>query len=448
MSEQFNPTPLALSVSELNRQVKNLLERAFLTIQVVGEISNFVRPSSGHWYFTLKDERAQVRCALFRQYNQRLSSIPKQGDRVQVRAKISLYEGRGDYQLICESLEPEGSGALQRAYEDLKNKLQQEGLFDTSHKRPLPTHPRHIGVITSATGAAIHDILTVFKRRFPALPITLYPTAVQGADAAGQICQAIRLAEQHDQCDVLIVGRGGGSLEDLWPFNEERVARAIFNCSLPVVSAVGHEVDVVISDLVADLRAPTPSAAAELLSPDRQQLQFRLRQLEQRLQRSTRQRIQQQRQQLQSLKARLRHPGQTLREQAQRLDHLELRLLQALQRRLQSKQDRLNQLSTRLKYRSPEQLRQRLQEKLNTLNRQLTRQSEVLVRLKKQQLAMAVARLQGISPLATLERGYAIVTDQQGHVLTATTDIQPGDQVSARLHKGSLLCTVNATQPD
>ncbi|MFW1677506.1 exodeoxyribonuclease VII large subunit [Pontibacter sp. JAM-7] len=448
MSDQLHSVPLALSVSELNRQVKNLLERAFLTVQVVGEISNFVRPSSGHWYFTLKDERAQVRCALFRQYNQRLNFTPKQGDRVQVRAKVSLYEGRGDYQLICESIEPEGSGALQLAYEQLKARLQQEGLFDTRHKQPLPSHCRHIGVITSATGAAIHDILTVFKRRFPALPITLYPTAVQGADAAPQICRAIQQAEDHGQCDVLILGRGGGSLEDLWPFNDERVARAVFNCHLPIVSAVGHEVDIVISDLVADLRAPTPSAAAELLSPDKQQLQFRLGQIQQRLRRTTQRYVQVQQQKLNGLRARLRHPGQTLREQSQRLDSLEMRLYRSLSQRLQQQRDRLDRLKARLSYNSPDQQRQRLQIQLATLNRRLERQSQLLLEQKKQRLGMAVARLQMVSPLATLERGYAIITDIQGHVMTTATDAQPGQTLEARLHQGSLTCTVTEINTD
>ncbi|MBR9882635.1 MAG: exodeoxyribonuclease VII large subunit, partial [Oceanospirillales bacterium] len=269
----------ALSVSALNRQVKSLLEHSFLSIQVIGEISNFARPSSGHWYFTLKDAKAQVRCAMFRNSNQRTGFVPREGDEVLVTARVSLYEGRGDYQLICERMEKSGLGQLQQAFDALKAKLDKEGLFDVARKRRLPPHPKHLGVVTSPSGAAIHDILTVLKRRFPGLPVTLYPTAVQGAEAAAQIVSAIELANRHNQCDVLIVGRGGGSLEDLWPFNEESVARAIVASAIPIVSAVGHEVDVSISDLCADQRAATPSAAAELLSPDRPALTLRLSQL-------------------------------------------------------------------------------------------------------------------------------------------------------------------------
>ena len=255
-----------LSVSDLNLQARLLLEQSFSIIQVEGEISNFSSPSSGHWYFTLKDDRAQVRCALFRNRSRFLKYRPQNGDKVVLRAKVSLYEGRGEYQLIGEYLEASGSGDLQAAFEQLKQKLQLEGLFNPEHKRSLPRLPKHIGVITSPTGAAIQDILSVLKRRFPAIPVTLYPAAVQGDDAPQVLIQALDLANRSKICDLIIIGRGGGSAEDLSAFNDEALARAVFNSDIPIISAVGHEVDFSICDFTADARAPTPSAAAELIS--------------------------------------------------------------------------------------------------------------------------------------------------------------------------------------
>ncbi len=277
---QANSKPNVLSVSQLNRQSKELLETYLHNVQVTGEISNLSRPASGHWYFTLKDQKAQVRCAMFKSRTQYLKFVPKEGEQVLINASVGLYEARGDYQLIVNGMQSAGEGALKLAFEQLKARLHQEGLFNPEHKKPLPKHPRHLGVITSPTGAAIKDILSVLKRRFPNLPISIYPTQVQGDAAAGQISAAIERANRDRICDVLIVGRGGGSLEDLWPFNEEVVARAIFNSQLPIISAVGHEVDISISDYAADLRAATPSAAAELVSPDRFEWIGRFEQLE------------------------------------------------------------------------------------------------------------------------------------------------------------------------
>ncbi|MFW5824439.1 MAG: exodeoxyribonuclease VII large subunit, partial [Marinobacter sp.] len=270
MHSDESPTlrPRALTVSELARQVRHLLESSFMQVWVEGELSSLSRPSSGHWYFSLKDQRAQVRCAMFRGFNQRVRPLPKEGDQVRIRGRVSLYESRGDFQIIVEHMEPAGLGALQQAFDALKARLQAEGLFAPERKKPLPAMPRHIGVVTSPTGAAIHDILIVLGRRCPGIPVTLYPTPVQGQTATASIVAAIQRAVRHGQADVLIIGRGGGSLEDLWCFNEEAVARAIAACPIPTVSAVGHEVDVTIADFVADLRAPTPSAAAEKISPD------------------------------------------------------------------------------------------------------------------------------------------------------------------------------------
>ncbi|NVK43879.1 MAG: exodeoxyribonuclease VII large subunit [Oceanospirillaceae bacterium] len=439
------PHTQAFTVSELNRQVRSLLENSFMQIQVQGEISNFVRPSSGHWYFTLKDERAQVRCAMFRNRNQFLKYRPKDGDQVVLRAKVSLYEGRGEFQLIGEYMEESGIGRLQQAFEELKFRLQREGLFAVDQKLPLPAHPRHLGVVTSPTGAAIHDILSVLKRRFPGLPVTLYPTAVQGDEAAPGIVRALELAQRHDECDVLIVGRGGGSLEDLWPFNDERVARAIHACRIPVVSAVGHETDVAISDFVADVRAPTPSAAAELLSPDVRALQQRLDQARRRLRERLRLQIAQGHERVRALQSRLRHPGDRLRERSQRLDELELRLRQATRRLLQDRHSRLERLQARLVKIRPERQLLRQRQQLDALRLQLERQMRHLLHDRRLRSAALAGQLNAVSPLATLERGYAIVRDSQGQVIEDASQVAAGDIIETRLARGRLRSQVTET---
>lgn len=279
----LSQSPAIYTVSRLNQTVRMLLEQQMGQVWISGEISNFTQPASGHWYFTLKDDGAQVRCAMFRNSNRRVTFRPQHGQQVLVRANITLYEPRGDYQIIVESMQPAGVGLLQQQFEQLKQKLSQEGLFDAQHKQPLPSPAHQIGVITSKTGAALHDILHVLQRRDPSLPVVIYPTAVQGDDAPAQIVRAIELANQRAECDVLIVGRGGGSLEDLWSFNDERVARAIFASRIPIVSAVGHETDVTIADFIADLRAPTPSAAAEVVSRNQQELLRQIQGQQQRL---------------------------------------------------------------------------------------------------------------------------------------------------------------------
>jgi exodeoxyribonuclease VII large subunit len=328
-----------LSVSQLNRLARQLIEDCFPMIWVEGEISNLSRPSSGHWYFTLKDSGAQVRCAMFRARNIRLKFQPVEGSKIMLKGTLSLYEARGDYQLIAEDMQPAGQGLLAAKFEQLKQKLQTEGLFDPSRKKPVPAHPRHIAVITSATGAAIHDILTVLKRRSPSTRITLIPVPVQGEQAPGAIARAIVVANTlvatgEKDFDVILAGRGGGSLEDLWAFNDERVARAIAASGLPIVSAVGHEVDFTIADFVADVRAATPSAAAELLSTDQREyaqkitaLRLRLINRWQHIATQTRQRISWHEKRLQT-----QHPGQRLRQRVLRLDELELRSRQAMLR--------------------------------------------------------------------------------------------------------------------
>lgn len=430
------------SVSQLNRRAKQLLETHLPLIWVEGEISNFARPSSGHWYFTLKDDQAQVRCAMFRGRNQQVRFNPQQGQQVLLRARVSLYENRGDYQLIAEHMEEAGAGALQRAFEALKHKLAQEGLFDPSRKRPIPALPRHIGVITSASGAAVRDILTVLQRRFPSIPVTLVPVPVQGKEAAPAIVEALSLANRSGLFDVLILGRGGGSMEDLWPFNEEVVARAIAASDLPVISAVGHEVDITIADFVADLRAPTPSAAAELVVPDASEWLVRFRGYEQRLTQLTRRRLQAEQHHLQHLSKRLRHPGERLQQQSQRLDSLELRLRRVMQQRLGQARQRLDNLAARQKAQRPEPQLRQWQTRIEQLRQRLNRQVQQTLKQQRQQLSEAGRLLHGVSPLNTLERGYAIVHNDAGEVIRDAAQVKPGERIRTRVAAGEILSRV------
>ncbi|SIT66062.1 Exodeoxyribonuclease VII large subunit [Ectothiorhodosinus mongolicus] len=389
------------SVSGLNQSVQRMIEGAFPRIWVEGEISNLARPASGHLYFSLKDAQAQVRCALFRSAAQRLGFRPQDGMQVLARAKVSLYSARGDYQLIVDHVEEAGDGALRRAFDALRKRLEGEGLFDPALKRPIPRLPRRIGVITSPSGAVIRDIVSVLKRRFPALPILLFPVPVQGAEAAPAIVRALDQAGRQGGCDVVIVARGGGSLEDLWAFNEESVARAIRACALPVISAVGHETDVTIADFAADLRAPTPSAAAELVSPDAVSLQVVLTRQKGLLLERMRTQLNQRQQMLDSLNRQLRqqHPQRQLAERSQRLDDWDQRLQLAWQRRFEKNQDRVAHLA--------------------------------------QQLQM-------VSPLATLSRGYSIVQNAQGEAIRSPSQVQTGEMLTARLAEGEIRCEVKS----
>ena len=437
----------AMTVSQLNRQVKRMLEVSFGQIWVAGEITGLSRPSSGHWYFSLKDERAQIRCAMFKGFNQNLKFQPKEGDLIIVRAKVSLYEGRGDYQLIVEGMEPAGLGQLQAAFEALKLKLLQEGLFDPAHKKPIPEMPKRVAVITSPTGAVIHDIISVTKRRFPALEIILLPVSVQGDSAAGEIAAAIALANRLQLADVLIVGRGGGSLEDLWAFNEELVARAIFNSEIPVVSAVGHEVDFTIADWVADYRAPTPSAAAEKITPDQFELMQRLDQQQRRLSYFMQHRLDKLAEQLSRLSQRLKHPGETLREREQRLTELTARLRLAVTNRLTLVNQQLQTCRQTLFRFNPAQQLQWRQLQLQRLTEQLIHGQRALLEAQQHRLAIAAQTLHTASPLATLGRGYAIVRDAQQNVVSHYQQVNPGDRITALLQEGQLSCTVIQSLP-
>ena len=438
--------PRALSVSELNHQARHLLETSFMQVWVEGELSGFSRPSSGHWYFSLKDRKCQVRCAMFRGMNQRIRTPPKEGDQVRIRGKVTLYENRGDFQIIVEHIEPAGLGALQQAFEELKRKLQAEGLFDQARKKPLPSLPRHIGVVTSPTGAAIHDILTVLARRCPAIPVTLYPTAVQGKAATADIVRAIESAQNHGVADVLIIGRGGGSLEDLWCFNEEAVARAIAACRIPTVSAVGHEVDVTIADFVADLRAPTPSAAAEKISPDQSDWLKQLREREFRLANTIGLALKRLGTQLGHLSARLRDPRRELLEKAQRMDELEMRLQKAIRQRLTVVGVKNDHLRQRLVMQSP---RRQLLDSQGALQRVSERLVSVIqqdLKQRRDDLEHAAQTLNVVSPLATLGRGYAIARDNSGNILRDTSNVHPGDTISARVARGEITAKVTSVK--
>lgn len=443
MSTPYPDTrPRALTVSELNHQARHLLESSFMQVWVEGELSGFSRPSSGHWYFSLKDQKCQIRCAMFRGANQRIRTLPREGDQIRIRGKVTLYENRGDFQIIVEHLEPAGLGALQQAFEALKARLQGEGLFDPARKKPIPATPRHIGVVTSPTGAAIHDILTVLKRRCPAIPVTLYPTAVQGQPATADIVQAIARAQQHDLADVLIIGRGGGSLEDLWCFNEEAVARAIAACPIPTVSAVGHEVDVTIADFVADLRAPTPSAAAEKISPDQQDWLRRLAEQQGRLGQSARRLLQRLHNQLGHLSARLRDPRRELLEKAQRMDELELRLNKAIRNRLDQQKQKTDYLLQRMSAQSPRRTLKTAKEQTQRLEERLTLATRHQLRQKDERLQHIAQTLHVVSPLATLGRGYAIVKDDNDRIVRKAGDLETGSQITARLGHGSVSARV------
>jgi exodeoxyribonuclease VII large subunit len=439
------------SVSRLNKEVRLLLESGLPQLWLEGELSNFAAPASGHWYFSLKDSTAQVRCAMWRQRNTQVRFRPRDGMLVLVRARVGLYEPRGEYQLLVEHMEEAGEGALKREFEKLKAKLAAEGLFAAERKRPLPAVPHRIGVVSSPTGAAIHDILRVLRARFPAASVLLYPTAVQGAAAVPEIVRAIEAASRRNECDVLIVARGGGSLEDLWCFNDERVARAIASCRVPTVSGVGHEVDVTIADFVADVRAPTPSAAALATVPDKRGLLDGLAQLEVRIANAMGRALRAHGLALGALTQRLQvsHPGAKLVQHAQRLDDLEQRMRLALRASVTGRRQTLESLSTRLWRENPRHRLEALCAHAATLRqRLLTAFSETRGALE-QRLALASRTLDAVSPLATLGRGYAIVQRaDDGSVLVDAANAPAGTKIEARLAQGRLRATVTDTIKD
>ncbi|MFP9230258.1 exodeoxyribonuclease VII large subunit [Pectobacterium cacticida] len=432
------PSSTIFTVSRLNQTVRQLLEMEMGQIWLSGEISNLSQPSSGHWYFTLKDERAQVRCAMFRNSNRKVMFRPQNGQQVLIRATLTLYEPRGDYQLLAESMQPAGDGLLQQQFEQLKQKLTAEGMFDQQFKQALPSPAKQVGVITSTSGAALHDILQVLQRRDPSLPVVVYPTSVQGVDAPLQIVRAIELANQRDECDVLIVGRGGGSLEDLWSFNDERVARAIFASHIPIVSAVGHETDVTIADFVGDLRAPTPSAAAELVSRNQLELLRQIQSQRQRLEMAMDYYLAQRNREFTRLHHRLQqqHPQLRLARQQARLVKLRQRLDDAIQQQLRQSSRRSERLQQRLMQQQPQTRIHRAQQRLQQLSYQMQSAVERQLNQNKQKLGIACSRLEGVSPLATLARGYTVTTLPGGQVLKNIAQVTSGEILTTRLQDG------------
>lgn len=434
------------SVSDLNREARYLLEDNFPAVLVEGELSNIAMPASGHWYFTLKDQKAQVRCAMFRGRNQYVKIKPKEGMQIQLKAKLSLYEGRGDYQLIVSSISPLGEGALRIAFDALKNKLHSEGLFNDDLKQPIPTLPKHIGVITSPTGAAIRDIISVLMRRFPSIPVTILPVPVQGNEAAPNIIEAIKLANKKQGCledlDVLIIGRGGGSLEDLWAFNDEQLARAIFDSELPVVSAVGHEVDFTIADFVADVRAATPSAAAELLSPDQDEFIAIYAAYQSQLSSMLKNKVKQLEQSLNWLRKQIKHPGRRLQEQAQKLDDLEVKMRRELHFYLAQNSNGIKELVHGLIQNSPINLIREQQQQNNYLSASLHKATLKSVQEARYNLSDLSRAMNNLSPLNILSRGYSMTYNANDKLMTNAEAAKPGDILRTRLHKDELISTV------
>ena len=433
-----------LRPSQLNALARDLLEGSFPQVWVEGEISNFSRPASGHAYFTLKDARAQVRCALFRSNAARLRFAPRDGMLVLARGRLTLYEARGDYQLVLEHLEEAGEGALRRAFEELKARLAAEGLFDTDRKRPLPAYTRRLAVITSPRGAAVRDVLSVLGRRFPLLEVEVLPVPVQGDGAAAQILDMLQRAGRSGRYDLILLTRGGGSLEDLWAFNDEALARAIVASPVPVVAAIGHEVDVSLADFAADLRAPTPSAAAELLVPDRGELVERLRRDRQRFDAllarvlgAQAQRVDQAFLKLQALRPQLR-----LERGRNRLDALRHRLGLAWQAPAARRGERLSRLLRRLDQAHPRRRLEAHRHRLALIQRALAALPARLIEPRRLQLRGLARALESVSPLATLGRGYAIVFDENGQVLRRAADARDGDRLRARLADGELALKV------
>jgi exodeoxyribonuclease VII large subunit len=432
------------TISRLNREVRRVLEDVFPLIWVQGELTNLAKPNSGHLYFTLKDNAAQVRCAMFKNRQSGVRFTPENGMLVMARANIGLYEGRGEYQLIIESLEPAGTGSLQIAFEALKQKLATEGLFAEEHKKPLPIFPKTIGIITSATGAAIQDILSVLKRRYAYAKVIIYPVPVQGEGAAIKIANAIKQADQREECDVLILTRGGGSLEDLWSFNEEIVAREIFACDTPIISGVGHEIDFTIADFVADHRAPTPSGAAELVSPDSVETITKFKQTEQKLIRQQQQLIQNLHRRIEYLSVQIPHPKQRLTELIQRTDEYAMRLKHHLENKLSDRKMLLSSWSQRISESNPAHKISQQIEKVKYLQSQFEKSITHILEKSKSDISRLQHILQTVSPVSTLDRGYAIVTDTKTNsIVTNTRNLHIGDKIRITLSKADIDTTID-----
>ena len=429
-----------LQVSELTKQVKFLLESELHTVWLCGEISNFVAASSGHWYLSLKDNKSHVKCAMFKGNNRRVVIKPRNGQQVLVRAKVSLYEPRGDFQLIIEVMDDAGDGLLRQQFEQLKQRLNAQGYFAEQNKKVIPSDIETVGIVTSASGAAVKDITATLKRRNPLIRAIIYPCTVQGEQAKQQIVQQIQTANQRDECQVLIVGRGGGSLEDLWPFNEEIVVEAIYQSTIPIISAVGHEIDVSLADYAADIRAATPTAAAELVSLDNTKIQFALQQSNKRLRQAVMRIIAVNNQQQQSLQHRLSrtHPEQKLRADQQKVDDLSMRLNQAITAYLSVVQTKHQQLNHRLARLSPAQSLHTAQQTNKKFAQRLRLGMQSLMKTKQQRFVHAIEQLQLVSPLATISRGYSVVRCQQGGIIRKVDQVKHMDELTIQVNDGSI----------
>jgi exodeoxyribonuclease VII large subunit len=458
MLARDNERPV-LTVSELTGAVRFTLEERFPLVWVEGELSNLRAPGSGHWYFTLKDDQAQVRCAMFANRNRFVRFKPRDGMQVILRGRVSMYEARGDFQLLADHLEPAGEGALRVAFDALRRKLAAQGLFDDERKKPLPTHPKHVAVISSRSGAALRDIVSVFRRRCPTLRVTVVDVAVQGNEAELQILDAFeRLTfwpmNLGAQPDVILLARGGGSLEDLWTFNLESIAHAIADCPVPIVSAIGHETDFTIADYVADVRAATPSAGAELIAPDMSDWQRRAARVNRSLAAHWRHTFANRRQRLHFVARRLTHPGRALEQRMQRLDDIERRLQRATQSRVERAGHALALLYARFDQQHPRTRLGRVRTDLARLQRALARGGRIRYERAAAELASASRALHAVSPLETLGRGYAIVTtpapsgDRWGTAITSVDAVRAGDRIVAHLNDGAVQCSVDDVVPN
>jgi exodeoxyribonuclease VII large subunit len=441
----LDSSPDVISVTELNRLARFAVERAVPIRWVIGEISNLTRAPSGHWYFTLKDANAAVRCAMFRNRNQFLDWRPENGMQVEVKAQASIYEARGEFQLNVEAMRRAGLGALFEAFARLKEKLEREGLFDAERKRPLPAYPRRIGIVTSAKAAALRDVLTTLRRRWPSAALTLYPTLVQGKGAAEQIAMALSAAAARADCEVLLLVRGGGSIEDLWAFNEEPVARAIAACPIPIISGVGHETDFTIADFVADLRAPTPTGAAQLATPDRADLAERLGHVARRLNLAQRRRLDSLAQRLDSLARGLLHPAARLQARRQHLDHLERRLRLDMRTISADVGQRLAFLASRLTQAAPRPLQR--QKDIQALRRRLAGACSIGLSQQRRHLEALAAQLGQLNPESVLGRGYSLVRDAEGRIVREAGTLHAGDRLEIRFASGSAEAAVERVIP-
>ena len=438
-----------ISVSEINRRAKSILEENFPFVWIQGEVSNFFSAASGHWYFSLKDESSEIRCAMFANKSHRITFEPKDGDHLVLNGTLSIFEGRGQYQIIVEHIELAGEGALLKAFEELKKKLLTEGLFDDSHKKKLPSYPRSIAVVTSPDGAVIQDIINVLSRRSPFFSLTVVPTLVQGEKAAPLICEALNKASNLENIDLIILARGGGSIEDLWAFNNEEVARAIVNCPIPLVSAVGHETDFTISDFVADIRAPTPSIAAEIISQPYSELKETLEGYQSYLLKSVESQFDSQRTRITNLIKRIRHPGDKLREIGQKVDYLETALIQEMHQKVSFKKNQLNLTQLSLQQNSPQNKVKEAKVYLQNASKDLLKAFNLKIERKRKLLGELVATIEAVSPLSVLARGYSIIsTEPEGKILSSSNQVKIGQTISAVLNKGSIKAEVKSKDKD